>query len=307
MVKLNPDGTADLATACIDLGSGQNVTMCQIVAEELGLRDAADVRMTYADTDTVPFDAPTHASRATYSAGLAVKAAAAQARMRLLDVAATMLEANAEDLEVRDGRVSVRGSPGSGVTVAEVAQRAESPFVQVTAEGPRPTTIQEKGTIIGISSMAPPSNPSPAAAEFVEVEVDTETGQVEVLRVVYAHDVGRVINPNAAEGQVEGGFQQGMGMALMEQIQFDPDTGACVTSDFLDYKIPTAVEMPPKIESIFIESNEPTGPFGAKSLSEVCVVVPPAAIANAVYNATGVRIRELPITPEKILAGLGRL
>ena len=307
MVKLNRDGTADLGTACIDLGSGQNVTLCQIVAEELGLRGADAVRMTYADTDTVPFDAPTHASRATYSAGLAVKAAAAQAKLRLLDVGATLLEANAEDLEVRNGRVSVRGSPQSGVSIEEVVQRAESPFVQMTAQGPSPTTIQEKGTIIGVSSMAPPSNPSPAAAEFVEVEVDTETGQVKVLRVVYAHDIGRVINPNAAEGQVEGGFQQGMGMALMENLLFDPETGACVSSDFLDYKIPTAVEMPPRIESIFIESNEPTGPFGAKSLSEVCVVVPPAAIANAVYNAIGVRIRDLPITPEKILAGLGKL
>ena len=170
-----------------------------------------------------------------------------------------------------------------------------------------PTTLAEKGTIIGVSSLAPPANPLPAAAQFVEVEVDTETGQVRVLRAVYAHDVGRLINPNAAEGQVEGGFQQGMGYALMEHLQFDPDTGACVNGDFLDYKIPTAVEMPPKIESIFIESNEPTGPFGAKSLSEMCVIVPAAAIANAVYAATGVRVHELPITPEKILAGLEAL
>jgi xanthine dehydrogenase molybdenum-binding subunit len=261
----------------------------------------------YADTDTVPFDAPTHASRATYSAGLAVKAAAAQAKKRMLDVAASMLEANPADLEARQGRITVRGSPGTGLDITDVVERAEAPFVQVTAEGPRPSSIAEKGTIIGASSMAPPSNPSPAAAEFVEVEVDTETGDVKVLRAVYAHDIGRVINPNAAEGQVEGGFQQGMGYALMENLQFDPDTGACVTSDFLDYKIPTAVEMPTQIESIFIESNEPTGPFGAKSLSEVCVVVPAAAIANAVYNAVGVRVRDLPITPEKILAGLGKL
>jgi xanthine dehydrogenase molybdenum-binding subunit len=308
VVKLNRDGTADLATACIDLGSGQNVTLCQIVAEELGLRGADAVRLVYADTDTVPFDAPTHASRATYSAGLAVKVAAAQAKKRMFDVAAAMLEANPGDLEARQGRITVRGSPGTGLDITDVVERAEAPFVVVTAEGPRPmSSIAEKGTIIGASSMAPPSNPSPAAAEFVEVEVDAETGEVKVLRAVYAHDIGRVINPNAAEGQVEGGFQQGMGYALMENLQFDPDTGACVTSDFLDYKIPTAVEMPTQIECIFIESNEPTGPFGAKSLSEVCVVVPAAAIANAVYNAVGVRVRELPITPERILAGLGKL
>ena len=130
---------------------------------------------------------------------------------------------------------------------------------------------------------------------------------MQVLRVVLAHDLGRVIHPTGAEGQVEGGFQQGMGYALMENLQFDPNSGTCLTGDFLDYKIPTAVEMPREIRSIFIETNEPTGPFGAKALSEPCVTVPAPAIANAIYNAVGVRIRELPITPEKILRALGRI
>jgi len=306
IVKLNRDGSADIATATIDMGSGQITTLCQIAAEELGL-PAEAVRLIDSDTDTVPFDAPSHASRVTYSAGNAVKAAAASAKKRLLEVAATMLEAGVEDLEVADGKVRVKGSPETAVAVAEVVQRAESPYVQMTPEGPRPTTIQEKGTIIGLSSMAPPSNPSPATAEFVEVEVDTETGEVQVLRVLFAHDIGRVINPAGAEGQVEGGFQQGMGYALMENLQFDPETGACLSADFLDYKMPTAVEMPRTIESVFIESQEPTGPFGAKSLSEPCVIVPAPAIANAIYNAVGVRVRELPITPERILAALGKL
>ena len=303
IVKLNRDGTADLAVATVDMGSGQITTLCQITAEELGI--AADaVRMSNADTDTVPFDSPSHASRVTYSAGNAVKAAAGVAKQRLLEVASTMLEVDPDDLEARAGAVTVKGSPGRSVSIADVVTRAESPFVQMTAAGPAPTTIAEKGTIIGLSSMAPPSNPSPATAQFVEVEVDTETGEVTVLRAVLAHDLGRVINPAAAEGQVEGGFQQGMGYALMENLQFDPETGSCLTADFLDYKMPTAVEMPRRIESIFIESNEPTGPFGAKSLSEPCVIVPAPAIANAIYNAVGVRVRDLPITPEKILAGL---
>ena len=155
--------------------------------------------------------------------------------------------------------------------------------------------------------MAPPANPSPIAAGFVAVAVDTETGEVKVERAVYSHDLGRLINPQAAEGQVEGGFQQGMGFALMEHIQFDPDSGACLTGDFLDYKMPTAVEMPAEIKSIFIESNEPTGPFGAKSMSEACCVVPAPAIANAIFNATGARVTSLPITPEKVLAALGKL
>ena len=128
-----------------------------------------------------------------------------------------------------------------------------------------------------------------------------------MLHAVYAHDIGRAINPKAAEGQVEGGFQQGMGYALMEHIQFDPETGSCLTTDFLDYKMPTAVEMPRKIDSIFIETDEPTGPFGAKSLGECCVITPAPAIANAIHDAIGVRFTQLPITPEKILRGLGKI
>ncbi len=305
IIKLNPDGTANLSNATVDMGSGQNVTLCQIAAEELGLQ-ADQVRMTYADTETVPFDAPSHASRVTYSAGTAVKAAAANVKKRLLEVAGVMLETTVDDLKVQDGHVCHQGSDRK-LSIAEVVKRAESPFVQMTAEGPQPTTIGEKGTIIGVASMAPPSNPSPSSVEFVEIEVDTETGVVKVLKVVFAHDIGKVINPSAAQGQVEGGFQQGMGYALMENILFDDETGACLTADFLDYKMPTAVEMPPVIDSIFIESDEPTGPFGAKSLSEPCCTVPAPAIANAIYNAVGVRVRELPITPEKILAGLGKL
>ncbi len=307
IIKMNSDGTADLASGTVDIGSGQNTVLCQIAAAELGL-EAHQVRMSYADTDTVPFDAPTHASRATYSSGLAVKAAAGEAKKRLLEIAADVMEANPDDLEVSGGVVAVKGSPNTSMPVGDIVKIAESPFIVDTENGPAPSSPpQHKGTIIGTSSLAPPENPTPATALFVEVEVDTETGKVDVLRCVYAHDLGKVINPNAAEGQVEGGMQQGIGYALMENLVFDPDTGACLASDFLDYKMPTAVEMPRKIESIFIETNEPSGPFGAKSLSEQCVTVPAAAIAAAVYNAIGVRIKDLPITPEKILRALGKL
>ncbi len=305
-VKLNRDGTADVVSSCIDLGSGQITMLTQVVAEELGLASEA-VRVVYADTDTAPFDAPTHASRATYSAGLATKAAAVETRNRLFKAASAVMEANPGDLYLEDGKVLVKGAPDSGVPITEITARAESAFVQMTEEGPRLTTIEEKGTIIGSASQAPPSNPSPVAAQFVEVEVDTDTGEVKVLHVVHAADAGRVFHPKAAEGQVEGGFQQGMGYALMEHLQFDQDTGACLSSDFLDYKIPTSMEMPPKIESIFVESNEPTGPYGAKSMSELCLIIPAAAIANAVYNAIGVRVTELPITPERVLRALGKL
>lgn len=307
IIKINRDGTADLASASMDIGSGQITTLTQIAAEALGLPPGAVRMSSTGDTDNLPFDAPTHASRVTYSSGNAVKEAALAAKKRMFDVAASMMEVSPDDLEVANGKVSVRGVPNKSLTVAEIAQRAESPFVQMTAQGPAPTNMEEKGTIIGLSSLAPKSNPTPCAAQFVEVEVDTETGEVAVLHAVYAHDIGRTVNPKAAEGQVEGGFQQGMGYALMEQIQFDPDTGACLTGDFLDYKMPTALEMPRKMDSIFIETDDPTGPFGAKSIGECCVITPAPAIANAIFDAIGVRFTQLPITPEKILAGLGKL
>ena len=306
VVKLSRDGTATIITGCVDIGSGQTTMLTQVVAEELGIAASA-VKVAHSDTDTAPFDAPTHASRATYSAGTAAKAAAVEVKKRLFQAAAAIMEANAEDLVLEDGMVMVKGDPSSAMPMVEIIERAESPFIQMTEEGPVPTTIAEKGSIMATVSMAPPSNPSPCAAQFVEVDVDTETGEVKVLRVVYAHDIGRVFHPKSAEGQVEGGFQQGMGFALMENIVFDQETGACLSGDFLDYKMPTAMEMPRSIESIFIESNEPTGPFGAKSLSELCIIVPAAAISNAIYNAIGVRVKDLPITPEKILKALGKL
>ncbi len=307
IVKLNRDGTADVATGTVDIGSGAITALSQIAAAELGI-GVDKVRLVSASTDTVPFDAPTHASRVTYSSGLAIKAAAAEAKKRVFEIAAGLLEANPDDLEMIDAQVRVKGSPQSSLALTEVIRVAETPFIKDTLAGPRPSSPpQYKGTIMGSSSLAPPENPSPAAAMFAEVEVDTETGQVKVLRCVYAHDLGRLINPNGAEGQVEGGIQQGLGYALMENLVFDQDNGACLSADFLDYKMPTAVEMPRVIESIFVETNEPSGPFGAKSLSEQCVTVPAAAIAAAVYNAIGVRITELPITPERVLRALGKL
>lgn len=306
ILKLNVDGTANLSVATVDIGCGQNTVLSQIAAEEFGIPLSA-VKVTYADTDTVPFDAPSHASRVTYSAGNAVKAAAASAKLRVFQVASGLLHTSPDNLEIVDGRVQVKDAPANGLPLADVVKRAESPCVNMVPDGMLRTPLEEKGTIMGIASLAPTSNPSPAAVEFVEVEVDTETGEVKVLRAAYAHDIGKVINPSGAEGQVEGGLQQGMGYALMENLVLDPSSGACLAADFLNYKMPTALEMPAEITCQWIESNEPTGPFGAKSLAEPCAIVPAPAIANAIYNAIGVRVRDLPITPEKILAALGKL
>jgi xanthine dehydrogenase molybdenum-binding subunit len=306
ILKLNVDGTANLSIATVDMGCGQNTVLSQIAAEELGIPLTA-VKVTYADTDTVPFDAPSHASRVTYSAGNAVKAAATSAKLRVFQVASGLLNTSPENLEIVYGRVQVKDAPANGMTLADVVKRAESPCVNMVPDGMQRTPLEEKGTIMGVASLAPTSNPSPVAVEFVEVEVDTETGEVKVLRAAYAHDIGKLINPSGAEGQVEGGLQQGIGYALMENLVFEHSSGACLAADYLNYKMPTAMEMPREIKCVWVESDEPTGPFGAKSLAEPCAIVPAPAIANAIYNAIGVRIRDLPITPEKILAALGKL
>ena len=308
IVKLNPDGTANIACGAMDIGCGQNTVYCQIVAAELGLPLDQVSMSTSIDTSNVPFDAPMHASRGTNAVGNTVKAAAADARRQLLEIAATMVDYNIADLDVCDGQICVKGESGTGVSVADVAKRSDSPLVVSSEQGPpQMTSTPYRGTIVGVATMNPTFSPIPAGAMFVEVEVDTETGEIHVERVVYAHDIGRVINPVGAEGQVEGGVQQGIGYALMEHTQFDSETGVCVSADFLDYKMPTAMEMPTSIESIFIESMEETGPFGAKSLSECCLIAPAGAIANAAYNAIGARIYELPITPEKVLMALGKM
>ena len=184
ILKINRDGTADLATASMDIGSGQITTLCQIAAEELGLPAGAVRMSSLGDTDNLPFDAPTHASRVTYSSGNAVKAAAAVAKKRLFEVAAIIMDVSSDELEVSNGKVSVKGAPGRSVTVAQVAQRAESPFVQMTAEGPKPTTMEEKGTIIGVASLSPKSNPTqvepspaPTAANGVCASTNASTAK----------------------------------------------------------------------------------------------------------------------------------
>jgi xanthine dehydrogenase molybdenum-binding subunit len=217
IVKINPDGTVNLAVATVDIGGGEHTVLCQIVAEELGV-NFESVKIGFADTETVPYDAPTHASRTTYAVGYAVRVAAAEAKRKLLGMAGEMLEANPADLVCEGEEIFVKGVPDKRISIKEVATAAESPSLVVTDKGVQPTTAH-KGTILGVSSTAPLSNPSPAAAQFVEVEVNTETGEVRVLRAVSAHDVGRLIYPTGAEGQVEGGFAR-YGLCLDGEYRF---------------------------------------------------------------------------------------
>lgn len=286
LVKIHEDGTATLYTGTAGLGTGAHTALAQIVAEELGLTFEA-VNVVHGDTDVVPWDIGAFASHTTYMGGMAAKLAAAEARRQLLQRAADKLEAAAGDLEVRAGVVRVAGTDRT-ITVRDA---------MLPGRGLPSPHIVGQGTYTPTKSYS-------FAAHFVEVQVDTETGQVDVLQVVPVHEVGRVVHPIAAQGQVEGGVQQGIGHTLTENHEIDPVTGRSLNASFVDYKMPLAMDMPP-IRTILLESApDPGGPWGAKGLGEDPIIAIGPAIANAIHDAIGVRFRHYPITPEQVLQGL---
>jgi len=289
LVKIHEDGTATLHTGTAGLGTGAHTALAQIVAEELGLTFEA-VNVVHGDTDVVPWDIGAFASHTTYMGGMAAKLAAAEARRQLLLRAADKLEAAAGDLEVRAGVVRVAGTDRT-ITVRDA---------MLPGRGlPSPH-------IVGHGTYSPTKSYS-FAAHFVEVQVDTETGQVDVLQVVPVHEVGRVVHPIAAQGQVEGGIQQGIGHTLTENHEIDPVTGRSLNASFVDYKMPLAMDMPP-IHTILLETApDPGGPWGAKGIGEDPIIAIGPAIANAIHDAIGVRFRHYPITPEQVLQGLREL
>ncbi len=290
IVKMNEDGSATLLTGAAGLGTGAHTALAQIVAEELGLR-FEDVSVMHGDTDVVPWDIGAFASHTTFMVGRAAQIAAQQVKAQMLERAARRLEAPVAELRVRDGVVTVAGDPQRSVTVREVMQPARG---------------IPSAHIVGHGSYTPTKSYS-FAAHFVEVAVDTETGQIEVLQVVPVHEFGKVIHPVAASGQIEGGIQQGIGHTLTEDYVVDPKTGRSLNASFVDYKMPLAMDMPP-IRTIMLESApDPGGPYGAKGIGEDPIIAIGPAIANAVHDAIGVRFRAFPITPEKVLQALAEV
>jgi xanthine dehydrogenase molybdenum-binding subunit len=287
-VKLNEDGTVHLIAGMSEIGSGSSTAMVQIAAEVLGV-GADAVALVSGDTETTPFDTLTAASRVTVSVGNAVKRAATDARDQLLQLAAERLEANVVDLECRDGRIFVKGSPARGFTLGELAR-----YAQTLGPGP----ILGRGSF----SSRPPQSLHTFGAQIVEVEVDEETGQVTLTRIVAAHDVGCAINPQGVEGQIQGGVTQAIGHTLMEEVNYSPD-GDPLNAGFLDYKIPSILDLP-LVEPVIVEEADEEGPFGARGVGEPPILAMAPAIANAIEDAVGVRITSLPITAEKVLQAL---
>ncbi len=299
-VKVDVDGTVTVISGETDIGQGSATTFAQIAAEELGAR-LEDVRVAPIDTDTSPNALGTFGSRVTYIGGNAVLLAARAAKRQLLDAAAEKLEVKADDLEIRDSKIFVRGAFVKHLTIAQVAQ------ANLFRRGGG--VIFGHGNFDSDSDVIDPAskygNFSGAysfATHVAEVAVDTETGQVDVLNFVAAHDLGRAINVMSAEGQVEGSVAMGIGYGVMEEMQYD-SKGELRNPNFDDYRVSTALDMP-TVSSIIVETDDPSGPYGAKGVGEIGLIGTAPAIANAVYNAVGVRITDLPVTPEKVLKAL---
>ncbi|MBT4500238.1 MAG: xanthine dehydrogenase family protein molybdopterin-binding subunit [Gemmatimonadetes bacterium] len=282
-ITVGEDGSVSLLTGQIDI-TGLHTSLAQIVAEEVGV-SVERVKVTLGDTDMVPYTALSAGSLATYSAGTAARQAGREARKRILSAAAEFLEVAEEKLELADGRVRVKRSKRS-VGLAELAASARR-----TAAGP----ISGQWVLGSV-----PSHPS-YSVDIATVEVDTETGQVTLLGLLAAQDVGRALNPTQVEGQMQGGAIQSIGLGLMEGYRYGD--GQLLNPNLLDYPIPTILDVP-DVETVLVEEPCSDGPYGAKGVGEPPIIPGAAAVANAIHDAIGVRVTELPITPERVLAAL---
>jgi xanthine dehydrogenase molybdenum-binding subunit len=301
MVLVDDFGSVTLVTGATEIGQGSDVAQAQIVAEVLGIAPA-EVTVVNDDTAVRPWDVGVHASRTTFIAGHAARLAALDARRQIFETAAEMLQADPERLAAGAGKVYVEGMPEQGIPLDKVVRRRHfRPGGQVViGQGwyDPPTQLVDKDTYKGNISAA-----YGFGTQAVEVEVDLETGQVRPLRIVAAHDIGRAINPMAVEGQIEGGIHMGLGYALTEEVLVKE--GQVLNPNFLDYRLHTAADMP-EIETIMVETDDPEGPFGAKGVGEMGANAIAAAVANAVYDAIGVRITSLPITADRVLRALSK-
>lgn len=296
-IEVGEDGSVTLFTGCADMGQGAGTVLAQIAAEELGI-DYAQVRTVSADTGATPDAGPSTASRQTYVSGTAVKQAAADVKRSLLEVAGVLTGLDPGTLRLWAGGVYATDQEQPLLSLAEVALACHRMGKRFIGVGWADITTRD---------VDPETGQGNAYASYVyftqvaEVEVDTETGEVQVLRVIAAHDVGRAINPQAVEGQIEGGCSMGLGYALTEEIPVV--RGVMQTQSLAQYLVPTALDMP-ELVPLIVECPDPTGPFGAKGAGEPAAIPTAPAVLNAIYNAVGVRIRELPATPEKILSAL---
>jgi putative selenate reductase molybdopterin-binding subunit len=290
-IKMNDDGSFNLLVGATDLGTGSDTVLAQQAAEVLGV-PLEDIIIYSSDTDFTPFDKGAYASSTTYISGAAVVLASQQVADRIRIRAAKMLSkstqkfVSAEDLHLADRKVTA--PDGSSVSLEEI--------------GLNSLHHEEQEQIMGIGSYVSPISPPPFAAQFAQVLVDIETGQVVVEQLVMAVDSGVIINPLTASGQVEGGMTQALGYAVSEEMRYD-EKGHPREVDFRDYHIFSSDEMP-KLKTIFVETVEPSHPFGVKAVAEIPMDGVAPAVGNAVLDACGADVNEAPITPERVWRAL---
>jgi xanthine dehydrogenase YagR molybdenum-binding subunit len=284
-VKLNADGTVDVVTGTQDIGTGTRTGLAQIAAEELGL-PMDDITLHLGDTAYGPYSPVSSGSATQATIGPAIRAAALDAKEQLLDAAAQIMEASVDDLSIRDGRIEVAGSPERAVPVSDITGQIAPHMIQGRgSRGPNP----EEYTIHTFG------------AQCVEVEVDVETGQVTLLRIVTTHDAGRIINPTMVDAQVVGGITQGLGFALTEGQVLDHRLGLVLNPNLEEYKVPTVADVP-EIEHARLDLPDLiANPTGAKGVGEPPLIPTAPAIANAIFHATGIRLTDTPFSRERLL------
>ncbi|WP_425058700.1 Putative xanthine dehydrogenase molybdenum-binding subunit XdhA [Sporomusa carbonis] len=281
-IRLNDDGNYTLLIGSTDMGTGSDTVLAQVAAEVLET-SLDHIIVHAADTDISPYDPGSYASSTAYVTGMAVAQACEDLRRQIISHAAKFLQAAPEQVEFNGEIISAVDS-GKSISLAKLAE------LMVLGAGNR--------QLVGTATYGSPVSPPPFIAGFAEVEADPETGKIDLINYVAVVDCGTVLNANLARIQVEGGIAQGIGMAMFEDVRYD-ERGRMQTNNFMQYKIPCRQDVG-NITVAFEASYEPTGPFGAKSIGEVVINTPPPAIAHAVYNAVGVSITSLPITPEKV-------
>jgi CO/xanthine dehydrogenase Mo-binding subunit len=291
VLKLNDDGFFNLLMGATDLGTGSDTVLSQIAAEAIGV-PVERIVITASDTDTTPYDVGAYASSTTFVSGNAARKAGLNMRKKLLEEAAKALQAvHVDDVTFEDCTFKLKDT-NKAITLKELSEGLYYKFGAGMKQ------------LIASGSNTSPKSPPPFMAGYIEIELDTDTGKIDVLDYVAVVDCGTTINPNLARIQVEGGILQGIGMALFEEVRYSDD-GKMLTNNLMKYRIPNRKDVQ-KITVEFADSYDPAGPYGAKSVGEIGIDTPLAALANAIYNAVGIRIRSVPITPEKILLELTR-
>lgn len=286
-IKLNEDGSFNVLYGGTDIGTGLDTVVAQIVSETLGVKPE-QIIVYAADTDVTPFDKGAYASSGTFISGGAVYNAALKVREQILEVTKEIFgEFDTKDFILKDGFV-ISEKSGKKVSLSEIAYQT--------------LYLKKQQQIMATNSFVSDSSPPPFAAHFIEIEVDKETGIITPIKYVAAVDCGVAINPELAKGQIIGSIVNGIGYALTEEYKFS-QTGKLINSNFMEYRIPSSRDIP-DIKTILVETYEPKGPYGAKSVAEININGPIPAIGNALYNALGIRIHKLPYTPEKVLEAL---